>query len=318
MLDQSYHYPPELLQLLIDTIPRLCKSKNDVILFFRGAGVQRVMLTDLEAQVKTDRDSITKFGIARSVLTRMNEAGDKALRPRRELLKRVVEFEDFSRCWENERLEAEGLVARVRSVTETKDAFTRMRQERDAEARRHREAQRREADALREHQEALAAIRDDFYHLFRLDDAHERGRLLESVLNRFFKAAGILVRESFRRTSDSGQGTIEQIDGVIELDGQIYLVEMKWLGEPVGKGDVAQHLVRVFGHSGSRGILISYSEYTAPAIEECKDFLRNGVVTLCTLQELVLLMERGSNLQEFLKAKIQGSIIDKQPYTKVL
>jgi restriction system protein len=34
-----HHYPPEILNLLVDTIPLLCRSKNDVLVFFKGAGV---------------------------------------------------------------------------------------------------------------------------------------------------------------------------------------------------------------------------------------------------------------------------------------
>jgi restriction system protein len=38
-IDGTYHYPPELLELLADGIPALFKSKQGVIDFFRGAGV---------------------------------------------------------------------------------------------------------------------------------------------------------------------------------------------------------------------------------------------------------------------------------------
>jgi hypothetical protein len=37
--DITFHYPPELFNLLVDTIPVLNRSKKDVLLFFRGAGV---------------------------------------------------------------------------------------------------------------------------------------------------------------------------------------------------------------------------------------------------------------------------------------
>ena len=37
--DITFHYPPELFSLLVDTIPLLNRSKKDVLLFFRGAGV---------------------------------------------------------------------------------------------------------------------------------------------------------------------------------------------------------------------------------------------------------------------------------------
>ena len=122
------------------------------------------------------------------------------------------------------------------------------------------------------------------------------------------------MRESFAIVSELGHGVIEQIDGVVELDGHIYLVEMKWLKELVGVSEVSQHLVRVFNRSASRGIFISYSDYTTPAIATCKESLSKAVVVLCTLQEFVTLLESDMGLEDFLKAKIRGSIIDKQPY----
>lgn len=317
-MDENYHYPPELLQLLVDTIPRLCKSKRDVFLFFRGAGTKRSMLSDLEGQLAKDRESINKFDIARTVLARLNEAGDKALRERREVVKRVYEFEDFSTCWPNDRLEAQGLVSQVQKVVNVKDSFTRMRQERDLEALKHKANQRKKDEEIRGQRDLLEDIRQEFYHLFRVDNPQERGRLLEKVLNRLFDAGGILVRESFRRVSDEGQGVVEQIDGVIELDAHIYLVEMKWLKEPVGRGDVSEHLVRVFNRSTSRGILISYSGYTGPAIETCKESLSKMVVLLCTVEEFVFMLERETDLKEFLRKKIRGSIVDKQPFTRIL
>lgn len=317
-LQVKYHYPPELFQLLVDTIPRLCRSKKDVLIFFRGAGVKRDMLADLEEQLAQDAASINKFGIARTLLSRLNEAGDKALGERRALLQRVHDFEDFSTCWENDRLQAQGLVGQIRQVVNVKDSFTRMRQERESEARQHRDAARRQAEALRQKRETLDEIRRDLARLFTMADARKRGILLEGVMNRLFETGGILVRESFTRVGEPGQGVIEQIDGVVELEGEIYLVEMKWLKDPAGPGDVAQHLVRVYGRNSSRGMFISYSGYTDAAIATCKEALGKAVVVLCTLQEFVLLMESEISLDDFLKDKVRGSIIDKEPLTKVL
>ncbi len=68
-MDIIFHYPPELLSLLIDTIPLLCRSKKDVLLFFKGAGVSSGLTEDLEARIKRDPRSITKYEITRVVLT---------------------------------------------------------------------------------------------------------------------------------------------------------------------------------------------------------------------------------------------------------
>ena len=44
-MDISFHYPPELLKLLNEAIPKLCKSKKDLLLFLQGAGVRSELLT---------------------------------------------------------------------------------------------------------------------------------------------------------------------------------------------------------------------------------------------------------------------------------
>jgi hypothetical protein len=98
-MDNAYHYPPDLFQLLVDAISRLFRGKMDVVLFFRGAGIPAPLLQDMEEQVKRDKDSISKAEIAKTILRRINERGDSTLRERREVVKRVVEFEDFSSCW---------------------------------------------------------------------------------------------------------------------------------------------------------------------------------------------------------------------------
>lgn len=309
----EFHYPHELSELLIDTIPRLCRSKKDVLLFFKGAGVADSLIFDIVTRVLKSPDEITKFEIVRLVVSRINELSEKGLRERREVIKRVTEFEDFSVCWPDDQLKAKGLVSEIRRVVNVKDSFTRMRQERDSEREQHRTiAQAATAEANRRAAE-IEAIRDDLAKLFFEANAQKRGKALEAVLNRLFRAYGILIREAFTLKSVSGDGVIEQIDGVVELDGHVYLVEMKWTKESLGPGDVAQHLVRVFGRGHARGLFISASGYTPAALESCRDSLRQSVFALATMQEFVTLLERQVDLVAFLKSKVNAAITHKNP-----
>lgn len=59
MMDITYHYPPDLTQLLIQTSPRLCPRKKYVVLFFRGAGVAGAELNPLGARSR-DRQELRK------------------------------------------------------------------------------------------------------------------------------------------------------------------------------------------------------------------------------------------------------------------
>lgn len=312
--DDPFHYPPELLSLLIDTIPLLCRSKQDVLTFFQGSGVPANLMTDLRAELAASPKEISKYRMARTVLTRLNEQGDRCLRPRREVLRRVTEFEDFSVCWPKDQFNAKGRVAEIRRVVNVKDSFTRMRQERDAERQRHLAQRQAELAAARQRRERLDVLRRDLAGLFAERNPQRRGKALESVLNRLFEAEGILVREAFTITGDQGEGVVEQIDGVIELDGELYLVEVKWLSEPLGTLATAQHLVRVFTRGDVRGLLVSASGFTAPAIAGHRDALAQKVVVLCELRELVLLLEQQGDLKGLLLEKVRAAVVDRNPY----
>lgn len=82
---------------------------------------------------KLNKDNINKYEIVRQVLTKLNEQKETYFRERREILKRVIEYDSFSSCWPNDQLKAKGLVSEIRKVVNTKDSFTRMAQERTAE-----------------------------------------------------------------------------------------------------------------------------------------------------------------------------------------
>jgi hypothetical protein len=317
-MDIIYHYPPELLNLLVDTVPRLCRSKRDVITFFKGAGIPAGVTNDLVAKINRDKESISKFDITRTVLIRLNERGEASLRERREVLKRVVEFENFSSCWPADQLKAKGLVTEIRGLVNVKDSFTRMQNERDSERKQRLESQTVRIKAQQDHLKMMASIQGDLFALFGETDPHRRGKSLEGVLNNLFGATGILITEAFTLRGNDGEGVVEQIDGVVEIDSHLYLVEMKWWSEPLGPGDVSQHLVRVFYRGHARGIFISTSGYTPAAINTCREALQKSVVVLCNLEEIVLLLEKELTFKDFLKEKIKAAIIYKEPFHEPL
>ncbi len=306
----TFHYPPEVFSLLIQTIPLLCRSKKDVLLFFQGAGVDSTLTHDIATIVNTNRDSISKYKITETVLTRLNEKGELALRQRREIIKRIVEFEAFSHCWKEDELKAKGLVAEIRKVVNVKDSFTRMQQEWEEERKKRQAEQEAKEKEIERQRNELRTVKKDLFLLFRESDSHKRGKQLEEVLNRLFKVSGIFLREAFTLTGDQGEGIIEQIDGIAEIDGELYLVEMKWWNKNLGKSEVSNHLIGVYHRGHARGILISASDYTQAAINICKESLQRTVVVLCKLEEIVLLLEQEKDLKTMLKDKINAAIID--------
>ncbi|HEY9825819.1 MAG TPA: restriction endonuclease [Stenomitos sp.] len=310
MSSQVFHFSPDFLSLLVDTIPRLCKSKKDVLTFFSSAGVQNKLLSDLSDRLQRDSSNINKYEISRTVLIRLNDAGDVALRERREIVKRVVEFNDFSRCWPNDQIEAMGLVAKVRESVNVKDSFTRLQQKYESELEKENKKRQREEEArleqLNQKRKKRQAIKSDLITLYQEGDTQKRGKQLEGVLNAFFDSEGILIREAFTIKGDNKEGVIQQIDGAIEVNSYLYLVEMKWCKDPLGPGEVAQHVMRLFERTDVRGIFISASGYTDAAIINIQKALNQKIIVLFTLKEILLLLETESSFESLLKSKVEA------------
>jgi len=315
---QVFHYPPELMQLLVQTVPLICRTKDDVLLLFRGCGMPDADMLEVSKKLARDRPSVNKYSMARDLLAVLNNEGDRLLRPRRELLRRITQLEDFSTCWPDDQLKAKGLVAEVCRVVNVKDSFTRMSLEREKAQSEQSSKARAEAQEKSKRTEQLARIRSDFLLLFGERDPQRRGRRLEPVLNALFEHAGISVRESFRRTDEPTGRVVEQIDGVVQLEGHVYLVEMKWLTESVSVDDVSRHLVRVYHRSAARAIFISDTEFSTGALQICEEALQKTVVVLVSIEEIVRLLEREASLSNLLLKKIEKAILDKRPWVKLL
>jgi restriction system protein len=309
----EYHFAPDFLNLLIETIARLNRSKKDVLMFFRGAGAPGRYLDDLAADLRRDKDSHNKFGLARTVLVRLNEAADTALATRREVVKRIVEFEDFTRCWDKDVLEAKGLVSEVRRLVNVKDSFTRMNIERQREQEQVRSARTAELEVQRHRREQFEHVKRALFALFAESSAYDRAKALEGVLNQLFLTFGLLIREAFTVRVD-GLGVVEQIDGAIELDGHLYLVEVKWWSAPLGTGETAQHLVRVFSRDGARGLFISATGFTSAAVDQYRQALAQKVAVLCTLEEIVNVLNAGLDFADHLRDKVRAAVLDKNPF----
>lgn len=313
--DITFHYPPELFTLLVDVVPLLNRSKQDVLVFFRGAGLPDSMTSDIAARLRSAPKDVNKYEIVRTVLERLNAKGEATLRERREVLRRVVDFANFDTCWPDDQLKAKGLVASIREVVNQKDAFTRMNHAREEERRARLAEAQRVATEKRERVSRIEAAKHELYALFGAAiTAQDRGKKLETALNNLFQAYGVLIRKAFHLVGEAGEGIVEQIDGVIELGGVLYFVEMKWYRDPVGKPEISEHLVRLMSRAEVRGIFISASDYTEPAVRTVREFLQHKVLILSTLQEIVRLLEQQDDLVEFLTKKLQAAQIYKNPY----
>lgn len=204
-------------------------------------------------------------------------------------------------------------------MVNVKDTFTRIAKEHESERKARIAQKQAEIEKISKKKEDVARVKGELFSLFSEKNRQKRGKALEKVLNSLFQVYKILIREAFTLTGDDGEGVVEQIDGVIEIDGHLYFIEMKWWEKPIGVPEISQHLVRVYHRAESRAIIISASGFTDPAIKTCKEaLLKQKVVTLCTLQEFVILLEKEEDLCDFIKKKVQAAIVDRTPFVEML
>lgn len=301
-----FHYPPDVFNLLVDTIPKINKTKIDVILFFKGAGVPDLLISPLEHIVRTDRKSIDKYTISRQILEAINLNMDIYLKARREIIQRVCDFNAFDTCYENDRYKAKANVAEIKNIVNIKDSVTKLRIHSEEIRHEHRKRKTEEAIKIQNAKSNHDKLKSRFNSLFSMSNHVARGNALEPVLNDMMAYYKISLVKSFRVVIDGS--TLEQIDGVIAFDGQAYLVEMKWEKEPIG----TDALMKLFGRVSLRydvvgGILISASSFTNPAFINCNDMLLKKSMALVDLQDVYQVLDQEKDLLQYLRERIQIS-----------
>jgi hypothetical protein len=309
-LDRSYHYPHELLELLVDTIPRLIKSKAGLLEFFEETGAPKELIAEWRTRLREDRASVSKYHLARGLLRGLNALGDEARPVRHQVLRRLARHADFSAGWEDDRGRAEELVARIRELAGVTDADTWSAACQEALTR---QATRDTYHAKLKHAEhrrdALEALKRDLYQAFRVTDPAERRAILASVLPRLFTCHDVTTREA--PPAPRSDAAV-----LIDFDGAPYLVELHWADRPLHFKQLAPHLVTLYGRPELRGLFISSSGFTDHAIRDLGSILPERPCVLCHLEELVLLLERGQDLKTLLRAKVRAAETEQKPFVR--
>jgi hypothetical protein len=134
-----------------------------------------------------------------------------------------------------------------------------------SERRVEQERQRRVSEQQREKTAAAEAaerqrLRQSFLTLNEHQDHQQRGYAFERFLNELFEFEGLSPRGSFRIMG-------EQIDGSFAWANRTYLVEAKWVKEPVAGAEFGAFMYKIAGKTAdTRGLYISINGYSPQAI----------------------------------------------------
>ena len=155
-----------------------------------------------------------------------------------------------------------------------------------------------EADTSAPNATALGDLRNRFYALAEEPNRQAAGLALEKLLNDLFSQSGLEPRSPFRVTG-------EQIDGSFLLDAETYLVEAKWVKEPISEKDLSFFREKVEGKSAfTRGVFISLNGFTSQGLEAIIQGKQPNFFAIDGY-DLVTVLEGQIELPKLLKLKLR-------------
>ncbi len=310
----SYHFPPDLFNLLVDAIPRINRTKKDLLAFFKNVGTPISLLNKYYSLINYDPKQISKKDITREVLENLNSKDtDEYLGIRRQLLYRVVNFTAFNTCYDNDVDSAKARIYEIKQLVNLKDSVTKQEQFIENERQEKIKAKQQQLQKLTASKSKYDTIVDDFNKLFAITNPQLRGKSLEIVLSDIFTFFKIGIREPFCIADEETGKIYEQIDGTIELNSFLTLVEIKWEHKPIGVDPVSRFMTRLFVRSNVDGIIISYSSFTDTASPIVKEGLSQRTVALVDLQVISKILTLKKDLPEYFASLIREVRLTKNP-----
>jgi hypothetical protein len=295
---------------IVSTLAHVKKEAAQRILL--PAGVPKDLITRfLKERNQLTNDKLSKREAAGIILDELDRGSpDTGAKVAREIIKIAVNWNDFHLAQDEYRARATVQKAReMQGQLIEHDARERAEHERRVEQAAQR--QRREAGALIVQKSPLllaqfeAAMKDD-------TDPHQRGYLLQDLLNQLYTIHGLPVMRAFQRN----QGA-EQIDGAYEMNGWHYIVECRWRQQ-------LPNIRELHGLSGqvarsgrqTMGLFLSingWSQNVIPLLKQNGDksiFLMDGV-------DLHAVLAQQISLKNLLKGKLSALNLKTEPFASV-
>jgi hypothetical protein len=194
--------------------------------------------------------------------------------------------------------------------------FKKESQKNNSRSRKSQSKYQKKLTDLSKKQEERKDIQKDLYAIFRLEDHETQTRIhiVADFLNRYFQFSGIVVQDNFEPLVSPNQNDKNLVEGIIDYEGNNYLVVFEWCEGPFCMKEVSHLLVRAFNQGFHGVILMTNSNITQAAITTCKDALSQKVIILFELKEVIDLLEKGGNFLELFKMKMTAAQFHANPF----
>jgi hypothetical protein len=155
--------------------------------------------------------------------------------------------------------------------------------------------------------QTIAKIKADLLQVTALAP-HARGYAFEGFLKGLFDAFGLAAQEPFRLRG-------EQIDGSFQLGSEIYLLEAKWHGQPIGVAELHTFHGKIEQKAAwTRGLFVSSSGFTDDGLAA---FGRGKRVICMDGLDLYEMLDREIPLTQVLERKVRRAAETGSPFIRV-
>lgn len=135
-----------------------------------------------------------------------------------------------------------------------------------------------------------------------------RGYAFEAFLKKLFDAFGLAAHEPFRLRG-------EQIDGSFQLESDIYLLEAKWHGQPIGVAELHTFHGKIEQKAAwTRGLFVSNSGFTEDGLTA---FGRGKRVICMDGLDIYDMLDREISLTQILARKVRRAAESGSPFVRV-
>lgn len=294
-------------RVAIEAIATLVHIKNTMAdLLLKPSGVPlEVYRPLLNRRDESTGRPLSKRQVAPLILEALDQRG-MGQAVVRALVERTANWDSFHLA--DDEYAARATVQKARAVLGTIEQNEARERERREAARQEQLARqaRERADVLRRESDLLLMMLDE---LAGQADPHQRGFLLEDLLNRVFRLHDIPVEQGFRRNRGG-----EQIDGGFRLDGWYYLVECRWREKPSDVQDL-DGLVGKAGRSGKQtmGLFVSINGWSRHVVDLLKQNPDKCVILMDGF-DLRTALTGQADLRDLLLAKAAALNLRSEPF----
>lgn len=134
---------------------------------------------------------------------------------------------------------------------------------------------------------------------------HPRGRALQKLLARAIEQSGWSQEEGVRTPH-------EEMDVVIHRGREYYLVECKWVHDPVEASVVRELKGKLDNRVDVRGIVVSMLGFTAGAVQQAADYAGQRVILLFGPKDVRALVDQETSFEGLLDEKYKALVTRRQ------